>query len=161
MNYLVNFSYELQGTNSFVQIKRDAGSIIYLMTLWNSLTLNYYIRNKISANLTMNFIYELPLPEEKEDITKSLIRKGFQLLAAKSDQTLFNDLAEELGITPNPVTNEIQTRAEIEVLIARDLYGLTREEWGYLTSTFIYGDESASKQELDQIIVRSKELFQG
>ena len=159
MNYLVNLSYKTCGTASFKQIQLDPGRMIYLMTLFNSLILNYYIRNKISANLTMNFIYELPIPEENEKVKQELIRKGFQLLVTKSDTTLFTDLAEELGITPDSETDEIEIRAEIEVLIARVLYGLTREEWEYLTSTFVFGDQSESKQELDRIIARSVELF--
>ena len=161
MNYLVNYSYKKRGQDSFEQIQLDPGKLIFFMTLFNSLTLNYYIRNKISANLTMNFIYELPIPDETEQIMHELIHKGFQLLVAKSDQGLYIDLAEELGIISDPETDEIEIRAEIEVLIARDLYSLSKEEWEYLTSTFIFGDQSASKQELDRIITRSLELFGG
>lgn len=50
-------------------------------------------------------------------------------------------------------------RAELEVIIAKELYGLTSEEWDYLTSTFIYGDESDSKKELDLIFEQSKTIF--
>lgn len=161
MNFLVNYKYKLRGSDSFEQVVLDPGTMIYFMTLFNSLTLNYYIRNKISANLTMNFIYELPIPGENEAVKKELIRKGMQLLVAKSVPGLFEGLAEEVGETFDTGIDEIETRAGVEVLIARDLYGLSPEEWEYITSTFIYGDQSESKQELDRIIARSKEIYRG
>jgi len=107
----------------------------------------------------MSFIYELPLPEEKENVIRELIQKGYDLLCVKSDNELFCDLAEELGIKPGQDIDQIQIRAEIEVLIARELYGLSIKEWEYLTTTFIFGDQSDSKQELDRIIARSKEIY--
>jgi hypothetical protein len=159
MNYLVNPGYKREEKDSFVQLIFPPENRVYLMTLLNSLTLNYYIRNKISANLTMNFINELPVPEEKKGVTGELVEKGFLLLVAKSGLDLFDDLGDELGITPDPGIDEIQTRAEIEVLIARDLYGLSKPEWEYLVSTFTYGDQSESKKELDAIITRSMEIY--
>jgi len=159
LHNLVIASYVPETAVSFSQQTLDLSDSIYLMCLFNSLTLNFYLRNKISANLSMSFIYELPLPEEKENVIRELIQKGYDLLCVKSDNELFCDLAEELGIKPGQDIDQIQIRAEIEVLIARELYGLSIKEWEYLTTTFIFGDQSDSKQELDRIIARSKEIY--
>ena len=51
------------------------------------------------------------------------------------------------------------THATLEVFIARDLYGLTLDDWKYLTSTFTFGGESETKAELDEIIRQSLALW--
>lgn len=63
-------------------------------------------------------------------------------------------------MTPDTTTDQIQIRAALEVLIAKELYALTASDWKYLTSTFVYGSPTSStKQELDEIIRVSKEMF--
>jgi len=44
------------------------------------------------------------------------------------------------------------------VFIARELYGLTREDWQHLTGTFTFGGGD-SKAELDEIIRQSLTLW--
>jgi hypothetical protein len=46
----------------------------------------------------------------------------------------------------------------LEVLIAK-LYSLDATDGDYLTSTFIYGAKSETKNELDKIIDRSREIL--
>jgi len=159
MNYLVNTDYLSEGEDSFIQKLLTEQDKVFLMALFNSLVLNYYIRNKISSNLTMNFIYELPIPEVNENQKDQIVHKAFQLLYQKSKDHLFDELGKNLGIKPEKEQDEIQTRVTLEVLIAKELFGLTKEEWEYLTSTFVYGDESESKKELDLIIAASIELY--
>ncbi len=72
---------------------------------------------------------------------------------------LYDDLRNELEIKVSAKFDSIQARAELEVLIAKELYGLSKEDWNYLTSTFIYGEDSATKKELDQIIELSREIY--
>jgi hypothetical protein len=62
--------------------------------------------------------------------------------------------AEKLLASPHD-TNE---RARLEVLVAREAYGLDPEDWQHLTSTFTYGSGD-TKAELDDIIARSRELW--
>ena len=52
---------------------------------------------------------------------------------------------------------DLAERANLEVFIARGLYGLDAGDWEHLTGTFTFGGESESKQELDEIIRRSRE----
>ncbi len=158
LNYLINFTYQKAG-KYFKQIQQDYWKTIYLMSLLNSLTLNYYIRNKISANLTMNFIYELPIPAATEELKNKIVKLGFSLLYHKSNSKEYEDLKKELGITIPAKINDIKTRAELEIIIARDLFSLNKTDWQYLTSTFVYGEDSATKLELDEIISASKEYF--
>jgi len=46
----------------------------------------------------------------------------------------------------------------LEVFIARELYGLSLDDWKHLTGTFTFGS-GASKAELDEIIHQSLALW--
>lgn len=157
MNHIVNVSYYMEGNKLRENLSEPQG-LVFVMSLFNSLTLNYYIRNKISANLTMNFIYELPIAEAGEEDRAKIIRLGFSLLYRKSNRADFEDLRTELGVEVDEETDLAQIRAELEVIIAKNLYGLDKSDWEYLTSTFVYGGGD-TKAELDEIIRISHEIY--
>ncbi|MBA2422651.1 MAG: hypothetical protein H0V61_05445 [Chitinophagales bacterium] len=72
---------------------------------------------------------------------------------------MYEDLRKELGFEAKENIDAIATRAKLEVLMARDLYGLNISDWEHMTATFIYGGESETKKELDEIIKLSKEIY--
>jgi hypothetical protein len=68
-------------------------------------------------------------------------------------------LAEFAGkLLKNP--HDVQERAALEVVIARELYGLSLDDWKHLTGTFTFGS-GESKAELDEIIRQSLAHWQG
>jgi hypothetical protein len=144
-----------------VQIAVETSELLFLQALLNSLVLNYYLRNKISAHASFYYVYELPIPSVETEIKQQIIEKSFILLYCKSQSELYEDLREELGIDVIDCEkcDLIQIRAELEVLIAKHLYQLTIQDWEYLTSTFTYGNDSATKQELDKIIDTSIQIY--
>jgi hypothetical protein len=162
VNYLVNCYYEASG-DEVVQLRRSNLDVLFISSILNSLTLNYYIRNKVSANLTMNFLYELPVPAVQDSVKHSIAEQGFMLLAANAQGKEFDELGAELGVSGSFAMRggeeAIMRRAGLEVQIARDVYGLTAEEWQHIVSTFSYGGDSDTKQELDAVIAASLTLF--
>jgi len=126
--------------------------------LFNSLTANYFLRNKISANLTTNFLYELPIPEVDKDLLEIISKKSFNLLCHFSEKKLYEDLRTELDFEVKEI-NPVNERAELEVLIAKELFKLNKADWEYLCSTFVYGADSETKKELDAIIAHSIEIY--
>ena len=54
---------------------------------------------------------------------------------------------------------DVKERAALEVFIARELYGLSLDDWKHLASTFTFGDDSDTKAELDEIIRQSLTLW--
>ena len=52
----------------------------------------------------------------------------------------------------------MKERAALEVFIARELYGLSLDDWKHLTGTFTFGS-GATKEELDEIIRQSLALW--
>jgi hypothetical protein len=61
------------------------------------------------------------------------------------------------SLTHLPI-DPIHDRAMLEVIIAKEIYGLDKEDWNHLTSTFTFGSGD-TKKELDEIIEKSKEIF--
>jgi hypothetical protein len=160
LTHLTNFYYELND-DKIVQKHIGYHDVVYLMALLNSLVLNYYIRNKISAHISMFYAYELPIPAATDAQKAAIIHHAFSLLARNDATGAFAELGQALQVTPDMSTDPIQLRAALEVLIAKDLYGLTAAEWQYMTSTFVYGSPtSATRQELDQIIQAANALFE-
>jgi len=53
---------------------------------------------------------------------------------------------------------EVPERAALEVFIARELYGLSLDDWKHLTGTFTFGSGD-TKAELDEIIRQSLALW--
>ena len=98
VNYLINCNYSKENDTSFKQHLLGPEHAIYIMALLNSLTLNYFIRNKISANLNMFYLYELPIPQASDELKNEIIQKAFVLLYNKSNKKLYEDLRTSLGI---------------------------------------------------------------
>jgi hypothetical protein len=53
---------------------------------------------------------------------------------------------------------DVKERAALEVFVARELYGLSLDDWKHLTGTFTFGS-GATKEELDEIIRQSLTLW--
>jgi|GEM_PF-3262912 len=75
---------------------------------------------------------------------RSFLRLRARLVAA----------AEKLLADPR----DVKERAKLEVLVAREVYGLVAGDWQHLTGTFTFGG-GASKAELDQVIALSRAAF--
>ena len=132
--YLAPYDYEVDGkprtsaTTSFTDDARFG-----LAALANSLTLNFYIRSKVSAHVSVFQFLELPVPELPPAQKQKLADSAAKLLKDPRD---------------------VKERAALEVFIARDLYGLSLDDWKHLTGTFTFGS-GPTKEELDEIIRQS------
>jgi hypothetical protein len=131
--YLAPFSYQLDRKGRLLQRELGHDTALGLLALANSLTLNFYIRSKVSAHVSAFQFLELPAP----DLTDAQRTR----LAASAGKLLENP-------------HEPKERAALEVYIARELYGLSLEDWKHLTGTFTFGS-GLTKEELDEIIRQS------
>jgi hypothetical protein len=119
------------------QVAVPQETIQSLVCLLNSLALNFYIRSKISANVNLFYLYEMPVP---------------QLTTAQKEKLA--DAAAKLLKNPR----DVKERAALEVFIARELYGLSLDDWKHLTGSFTFGS-GETKAELDEIIRQSLGLW--
>jgi len=136
-SYLIPTSYNLSKSGNLSQEPLQAEQTRSLLCLLNSFALNYYIRSKMSATVNMFYVYELPIPE--------LFPATCKKIAASADKLLENP-------------HDLKERASLELFIARDLYGLSLDDWKHLTSTFTFGS-GPTKEELDEIIRQSIALW--
>jgi hypothetical protein len=133
--------------NSILVLDRDTLSgrdftdseVVLVQGLLNSMTIDYYVRQMVSANLNMFFIYQLPVPRlsNKDKTFWPIVERAARLICTTPD---FDDLAREVGLKNHHVgiTDPIERsnlRAELDGLIAH-LYGLTEEEFAHILTTF-------------------------
>jgi hypothetical protein len=135
--YLTPYKYEVDGKGRLTQAVWAEAELLPLLAMFNSLVLNYYVRNKVSTGVSVFQLYELPIPK--------LPNKARAKLVAA---------AEKLSASPH----DTKERAELEALIAKEVYDLNIDDWRHLTGTFTFGSGD-SKGELDEIIARSYELW--
>ncbi len=138
--YLIPVRYSLSADGVLRQDAVPADEVGATLALLNSLVCNYYIRSRVSSTVSVHFVQELPVPA----------------LTAKQRERLATSAA---NLSEKP--DDVQERAELEVFIARELYGLDAADWEHLTGTFTFGGESDSKAELDEIIRLSKLVWKG
>ncbi len=112
---------------------------LYCMTCLNSFVVDYAIRQTVSANLTMFFLYQLPVPRLTKDDPQfaPLVERAARLVCTSPE---FDDLAKAVGLRDHRdgVTDpneRARIRAEIDAIVAH-LYGLTEEEFAHILSTF-------------------------
>jgi hypothetical protein len=128
--FFVPFEYELDAKGNLRQVEFDDEDMHSVLSLLNSLIVNYYLRSRVSTSVSMFYIYELPVPKLSAAQKKKLAESAAKLL--KSPRA-------------------VPERAALETFIARELYGLSLDDWQHLTGTFTFGS-GATKEELDEII---------
>jgi hypothetical protein len=135
--YLTPYSYRLTAKGNLSQKACPQEEMLVLLGLFNSLVLNYYVRSKVSTGVSVFQLNELPIPKLADKLRAKLAAAAEKLLASPHDT---------------------QERALLEVLVAREVYGLDAADWQYLTGTFTYGSGD-TKAELDETIAHSRELW--
>ena len=129
--------------NSILVSDRDNSlsddEVVFAQALLNSFTVDFYIRQMVSANINMFYIYQIPVPRlnKKDKAFKPIVERAARLICTTPE---FDDLAKEVGLGSHKkgVTNEVERarlRAELDGLVAH-LYGLTEEEFAYILTTF-------------------------
>jgi hypothetical protein len=137
INYLRPFRYATDAKGNLQQEELGEPEVYSLLCVLNSFVLNYFVRSKVSAHVNIHQLYELPVPELTLAQKKKLAESAAKLLRKPRD---------------------VRERAALEVVIARELYGLSFEDWQHLTGTFTFGS-GATKEELDEIIRQSLVLW--
>ncbi len=117
----------------------SSSEIVLNQAIFNSCVLDFYIRQMVSANINMFYIYQLPVPRlvEGDKYFTEIVQRAAKLICTTPE---FDELARDVGLNShkNGVTDETQRaqlRAELDGIIAH-LYGLTEGEFGYILSTF-------------------------
>ncbi|MGI8668651.1 MAG: Eco57I restriction-modification methylase domain-containing protein, partial [Aridibacter sp.] len=124
---------------SFALPTQNSKVTLLICGLLNSLSVDFALRQQVSANLNMFYLYQLPVPRltERDEEFMPIVERTAKLICTTPK---FDDLAKEVGLGShkNGVTDETERqnlRAELDALVAH-LYGLTEEEFTYILTTF-------------------------
>lgn len=118
---------------------QDNRYMLFICATLNSLFFDFSLRQKVSSNLTMFFIYQTPVPRltSGDKYFWDIVQRAAKLICTAPE---FDELAQEVGLNSHRegVTDETeraQLRAELDGIIAH-LYGLTEAEFAYILTTF-------------------------
>lgn len=119
------------------------GGRLHDMLLWvgvaNSLVMDFIVRKKVRLHVTYTVLDSLPFPRRFDDLgatALAIARRVFALCAVGLEMATLREQAYELFDDPPQVVEGEEARArlmaEINVLVAREVYGLSRTEMLYI-----------------------------
>lgn len=118
---------------------QDNRYTLFICATLNSLFFDFALRQQVSANLTMFFIYQTPVPRltSGDKYFSDIVQRAAKLICTAPE---FDELAQQVGLNSHRegVTGETERaklRAELDGIIAH-LYGLTEAEFAYVLTTF-------------------------
>lgn len=110
-----------------------------MLAFMNSFVLDYYLRQQVSANLNMFYIYQCPVPRlsVSDNQFPAVVYRAARLICTSPE---FDDLAQSVGLKSHQdgatdPTERAKLRAELDGLVA-NLYGLSEEEFKHILGTF-------------------------
>ncbi|AKG21364.1 Eco57I restriction-modification methylase domain-containing protein [Calothrix sp. 336/3] len=117
----------------------NSSEILFVTACLNSFIFDFGIRQRVSQNLTIFYIYQMPIPRltEGDKYFSEICDRAAKLICTTPE---FDELAASVGLEShtNGVTDETERaklRAELDGIIAH-LYGLTEDEFAYILTTF-------------------------
>lgn len=120
--------------------------LLYLTALLNSFVLDFALRQRVSANLTMFFIYQLPVPRltEFDPHFRPIVERAAKLICTSTE---FDELAQQVGFVNHTagvtdIVERAKLRAELDGMIAH-LYELTEQEFSHVLGTFPLSEQSS------------------
>jgi len=106
----------------------------------NSLAMDFLVRKKVSLKMSYTIMDSLPFPRDIEHTPAAteIVRRVCALCAVGPEMRAFREAAVEVGVlhSVKDVVEDPDGRAvlaaEVDVLVARDVYGLTKDEILYI-----------------------------
>ena len=127
----------------------DKKSMCFLCGVLNSFVVDYLMRQKVSSNVTMFNLRELPIPRLKDgDLFDSIAKKTVQLVSTTNE---FSKLKSEFGMLSS-ITDEQDrqlTKAKIDALVAK-LYDINEIELRHILSQFPLVDDKIKEQVMQE-----------
>jgi hypothetical protein len=117
----------------------SAADQVYLAAVLNSFVFDFSLRARLSKNLTLPLLYQMPVPRlpSNDPSRAPIVERAMRLICTTPE---FDEVAKDAGIrshtqgVSDPATRA-SLRAELDGLVA-DLYGLSEREFAHILSTF-------------------------
>ena len=129
------------GNSLNVSENLDYVTQFYCASMLSSFVIDWFIRQNVTTNINMFYVYQLPVPrlKLKDKWYKPIVERAAKLICTTAE---FSDLWEEVmkskwseKLVATQEYERNQLRAELDGIIAH-IYGLTEEEFAYILSTF-------------------------
>jgi len=147
-----------------VALVENAGSVanavtLYLCAVFNSLCLDYVLRQKVAATVNMFYVYQLPLPRfaAGDPYFDAIVPRAARLTCTTSDfSSLWTDVMSNPWDETKGATDPAERqclRDELDALVAH-LYGLSREEYAHVLGTFplVFPDDDAGRARMEVVL---------
>lgn len=109
------------------------------LSFMNSLVLDWLLRLCVSANITMFYLYQLPVPrlQAGDRYFADIVQRAAQLICTAPE---YDDLAAAVGLGDHRAgatdpAERAQLRAELDGMVAR-VYGLSEAEFAHVLGAF-------------------------
>jgi len=130
----------------------EGSPLLFATAVLNSFIFDFSLRQRVSQNLTMFYIYQIPVPRltSADRGFGPIVQRAARLICTTAE---FDDLANEVGLKSHKggaadPAERARLRAELDGMIAH-LYGLTEEEFTHILSTFPIVEQSVKDAALD------------
>lgn len=151
-------SFSGNSLNISESLKSD--EMLFCTSILNSFVVDWILRLKVTTNINMFYIYQLPVPRltAKDPAFAPIFERAAKLICTTPE---FDELAKEVGLGSHKkgVTDakeRAKLRAELDGMIAC-LYGLTESEFAHILSTFPLVGEDVKSAAMVEFRKSSKE----
>ena len=132
----------------------DDHQLLFVAAAMNSFIADYFVGQKISANLNMFYIYQLPVPRltQQSLVFRMVVERAAKLICTTPEfqelwQAVMPGVLWSLNVIAIDQAERARIRAELDGMIAH-LYGLTEEEFAHILSTFPLVEQSVKNAAL-------------
>lgn len=128
----------------------DVKQLCFLAGTMNSFIVDYFLRQKVSANVTMFNFLETPVPRLSSGKEfDAIVRKVAQLVCTTNE---FSELKKMTGVESLTSENDrALARAQLDVMIAK-IYGITKDELAFILEKFPIADKKQKELVLSQYL---------
>lgn len=134
--------------------------LVVIVALMNSFVVDFVLRRKISANVNMFYLYQLPVPRLTEDemYFEELMKRSAALIAVDS---YYDELKSEVGIKVGEIGKEVRQllQNQIDAYVAK-IYGLNRDEFLYVLSTFKSPKHAEEMKQIAQGVIEQFDILE-
>jgi len=132
-------------------LPKNKSDLVFIITLLDSLTIDWLLRQKVNAHCNMFYVYQTPIPRLgiKDKWFKEIVEKAAELICSTVE---FEDLRKELeeqGFEIEGNKSREQLRVELDAIVAT-IYGLSEEELKHILSTFPLVKEEVKRKVLEE-----------
>ncbi|EFV4334015.1 class I SAM-dependent DNA methyltransferase, partial [Campylobacter jejuni] len=128
--------------------------ILFVLALFNSLVVDFIIRNMVQINVNKTYLERIPLPQpsdeeiQNNEIYKTLTKNALLLQLYNDQNHHFDELKQKFDIKNEEIPKTKKAydilRAKNDLLV-KELYGLSDDEFSYMISTFKVLNEKQSE----------------